>query len=145
MDMAMLLLLLPLSVTATSFKMDFLSPRTLRPDATFRDLRDADGDTGNVEENRSLYWNPVIYKVVNPESPLTRSFEIVDTWFASAYYVFQTGETTAFPEGLKMKTGPDSAAYAEKTTLPRVSMGVSQSVRVTTIDRVKNGSPTMFW
>ena len=40
-----------------------VSPRTLRPDATFRDLRDADGDTGNVEENRSLYWNPVIYKV----------------------------------------------------------------------------------
>ena len=36
-------------------------------------------------------------------------------------------------------------AYAEKKTLPRVSMGVSQSVRVTTIDRVKNGSPTMFW
>ena len=96
-----------------------VSPRTLRPDATFRDLRDADGDTGNVEENRSLYWNPVIYKVatvstvskgfysiytgylrvclqyiyqvVNPESPLTRSFEIVDTWFASAYYVFRTG------------------------------------------------------
>ena len=41
-----------------------VSPRTLRPDATFRDLRDADGDTGNVEENRSLYWNPVIYKVI---------------------------------------------------------------------------------
>ena len=40
-----------------------VSPRTLRPDATFRDLRDADGDTGNVEENKSLYWNPVIYKV----------------------------------------------------------------------------------
>ena len=32
-----------------------------------------------------------IYQVVNPESPLTRSFEIVDTWFASAYYVFRTG------------------------------------------------------
>jgi hypothetical protein len=43
------------------------------------------------------------------------------------------------------KNSRDSAAYAEKTTLPRVSMGVSQSVRVTTIDRVKNGSPTMFW
>ena len=42
-----------------------VSPRTLRPDATFRDLRDADGDTGNVEENRSLYWNPVIYKVMD--------------------------------------------------------------------------------
>ena len=35
----------------------------MRPDATFQDLREADGDTGNVEENKSLYWNPVIYKV----------------------------------------------------------------------------------
>ena len=33
MDMAMLLLLLPLSVTATSFKMDFLSAGTVRTDA----------------------------------------------------------------------------------------------------------------
>jgi hypothetical protein len=31
-------------------------------------------------------------------------------------------------------------AYAEKKTLPRVSVGVSQSVRVATIDKVKNGS-----
>ena len=43
------------------------------------------------------------------------------------------------------KNSRDSAAYAEKTTLPRVSMGVSQSVRVATIDRVKNGSATRFW
>jgi hypothetical protein len=33
-----------------------------------------------------------------------------------------------------------SVAYAEKKTLPRVSVGVSQSVRVATIDKVKNGS-----
>ena len=50
------------------------------------------------------------------------TFEIVPVWFASAYYVFRTGvislfnilltkmlsgETTAFPEGLKMRTGFD--------------------------------------
>ena len=38
-----------------------------------------------------------------------------------------------------------SAAYAEKTTLPRVSVGVSQSVRVATIDKVKDGTATRFW
>jgi hypothetical protein len=38
------------------------------------------------------------------------------------------------------KNSRDSVAYAEKKTLPRVSVGVSQSVRVATIDKVKNGS-----
>ena len=36
------------------------------------------------------------------------------------------------------KNSRDSVAYAEKKTLPRVSVGVSQSVRVATIDKVKN-------
>ena len=35
----------------------------MRPDANYQDMREADGVTGNVEENKSLYWNPVIYKV----------------------------------------------------------------------------------
>ena len=35
------------------------------------------------------------------------------------------------------KNSRDSVAYAEKKTLPRVSVGVSQSVRVATIDKVK--------
>ena len=63
--------------------------------------RDATGNTGNVEENKSLYWNPAIYKVNNPNGAAT--FEIVDVWFASAYYLFRTGQATAFPSGLKMK------------------------------------------
>jgi len=133
-------------VKATSFKMDFLSagtvrtdalmyskigdcvsdhvhrfygavsPRSMRPDATFQDLREAPGDTGNVEENKSLYWNPVIYKVVNPESQDEKRFEIVPVWFASAYYVFRTGETTAFPEGLKMRTGFDEKVNRATST-----------------------------
>ena len=68
-----------------------VSPRTMRPEVTFADLRAATGNTGNVEENKSLYWNPVIYKVNNPEGE-DKMFEMVDTWFASAYYVFETGK-----------------------------------------------------
>ena len=121
----------PLLVFSTSFKMDFLSsgtvrtdplmfsqtgdclsdhvhrfygavsPRTMRPGVTFQDLRSAPGNTGNVEENKSLYWNPAIYKVLNQNS--AKTFQIVDVWFASAYYIFRTGQATAFPSGLKMK------------------------------------------
>ena len=123
--------LLPLQLEMTSFKMDFLSsgtvrtdplmfsqtgeclsdhvhrfygavsPVTMRPGVTFQDLRAATGNTGNVEENKSLYWNPVIYKVLNQNSEKT--FQIVDVWFASAYYIWQTGKAKAFPSGLKMK------------------------------------------
>ena len=78
-----------------------VSDRTMRPEVTFADLRAATGNTGNVEENKSLYWNPAIYKVLNPNSDKT--FQIVDVWFASAYYIFRTGQATAFPSGLKMK------------------------------------------
>ena len=39
-----------------------VSDRTMRPEVTFADLRAATGNTGNVEENKSLYWNPAIYK-----------------------------------------------------------------------------------
>jgi len=122
---------LPLLVGGTSFKNDFLSSgtvrtdplmfsslgeclsdhvhrfygavsdKTMRPEVTHQDLRAATGNTGNVEENKSLYWNPAIYKVKNPSAEKT--FEIVDIWFASAYYVFRTGQTKAFPNGLKMR------------------------------------------
>ena len=40
-----------------------VSPRTMRPEVSYDDLRSAAGNTGNVEENKSLYWNPAIYKV----------------------------------------------------------------------------------
>ena len=39
-----------------------VSDRTMRPEVSFEDLRAAPGNTGNVEENKSLYWNPAIYK-----------------------------------------------------------------------------------
>ena len=78
-----------------------VSDKTMRPEVSYQDLRAATGNTGNVDENKSLYWNPAIYKVVNQNGE--KSFEIVDIWFASAYYVFKTGDVKAFPHGLKMK------------------------------------------
>jgi len=129
-------ILLPWLVDATSFKMDFLSSgtvrtdplmfsqignclsdhvhrfygatstRTMRPDVSYQDLRRANGNTGNVEENKSLYWNPAIYQIKNPNGDKT--FELVDIWFASAYYVFRTNQAKAFPNGLKMKAFGDN-------------------------------------
>jgi len=127
-----IMMAMPLLVRGTSFKMDFLSSgtvrtdplmlskigadclsdhvhrfygatslRTMRPDVSYEDLRSASGNTGNVEENKSLYWNPAIYKVKNPSG--SKTFDIVDVWFASAYYVWRTGDAKAFPNGLKMK------------------------------------------
>ena len=61
--------------------------------------------TGNVEENKSLYWNPAIYKVVNQNSDI--KFQIVDVWFASAYYIFRTGQAKTFPSGLKMRVSAE--------------------------------------
>jgi len=121
-----------LLVEATSVKMDFLSAglvrtdplmysqigeclsdhvhrfygavsnKTMRPEVSYEDLRNADGNSGNVEENLSLYWNPAIYKVKNQYSA-DKTYDIVDVWFASAYYVWHTGKTFAFPRGLKMR------------------------------------------
>ena len=79
------------------------SDLTMRPEVSYADLRNASGNTGNVEENKSLYWNPAIYKVVNQNSN-NKMYQIVDVWFASAYYVWRTGQAKAFPNGLKMKT-----------------------------------------
>jgi len=121
----------PSPVKSTSFKMDFLSSgvvrtdplefsvigeclsdhvhryygsvsnRTMRPEVSYEDMRNATGNTGNVEENKSLYWNPAIYKVNNQNS--NKTYELVDVWFASAYYVWRTGEARSFPNGLKMR------------------------------------------
>ena len=87
----------------------------MRPEASYEDLRNADGNSGNVEENLSLYWNPAIYKVKNQYTE-AKTYEIVDVWFASAYYVWHTGKTTAFPRGLKMRAlGQDKKSRAFRT------------------------------
>ena len=37
----------------------------------------------------------------NPSGDTT--FDVVDVWFASAYYIFRTGQAKTFPAGLKMR------------------------------------------
>ena len=59
-----------------------------------QDLRTAPGNTGNVEENKSLYWNPAIYKVLNQASN-QKTYELVPVWFASAYYIWRTGQAVS--------------------------------------------------
>ena len=108
-------------VAATSMKMDFLSfadvrtdpivaPTELsdhvhtfygatvaRPETTYEDLRNAYGGSGNVVENMSLYWHPTIYRVL-PDGTHVRA----EMTMASTYYIWTTGEATAFPDGFKM-------------------------------------------
>jgi len=111
------------SVQGTSSKMDFLplaSVRTdpvmnptclsdhvhtfyganasLRPETSYAEMRNANGNSGNVEENKSLYWHPTIYKY----DPDTGVYTKVDICFASAYYVWTTGQAEAFPDGFQM-------------------------------------------
>ena len=38
------------------------------------------------------------------------TYQLVDIWFASAYYVFETGKARAFPAGLKMKASAGNSA-----------------------------------
>ena len=115
--------LLTVAALGTSVKMDFLplgSVRTdpllnptclsdhvhtfygaaasLRPETTYDDMRAAMGNSGNVEENKSLYWHPSVYMV----EPSTGEHTLADIWFASAYYVWETGSTQAFPNGFNM-------------------------------------------
>ena len=154
--LVLLLAPLPLLVVSTSIKMDFLtsgtvrtdptmltqigqclsdhvhryygavSPRTMRPDVSYEDMRSASGNSGNVEENKSLYWNPVIYKVNNQNAKKT--YEMVDMWFTSAYYVFNTGQAKAFPNGLKMRTGVE-----------KLSRVVAECVGASTCERDDDG------
>lgn len=111
------------SVLGTSVKMDFLSlgaVRTdallnptclsdhvhqfygaytsLRPEVGYEEMRNATNNSGNVEENKSLYWHPAIYK----HDRVTGTYTMADIWFFSAYYVWETNATRAFPNGFNM-------------------------------------------
>lgn len=69
-------------------------------------------NTGNVEENKSLYWHPTVYKV----NPNTKKYIRDKMYQTSAYYVWETGVATAFPNGFRMIAGFDpekSQAVAE--------------------------------
>ena len=71
-----------------------------RPETTYADLMAANGNAGNVKENKSLYWHPTMYREQNGvyhKSPV---------WFGTAYYMWKEnapkGYTKAFPDGFKM-------------------------------------------
>jgi len=69
-------------------------------------------NTGNVQENKSLYWHPTVYKYHRDTDTYTRD-AMAQT---SAYYVWETGQATAFPNGFQMIGGLDpelSEANAE--------------------------------
>eukprot|EP00594_Rhizosolenia_setigera_P001867 CAMPEP_0178939864 /NCGR_PEP_ID=MMETSP0789-20121207/462_1 /TAXON_ID=3005 /ORGANISM="Rhizosolenia setigera, Strain CCMP 1694" /LENGTH=337 /DNA_ID=CAMNT_0020618783 /DNA_START=133 /DNA_END=1146 /DNA_ORIENTATION=- len=124
-------------VSATSVKMDFLpvahvrtdpiinpdclsdhvhtfyGPPNVSPDTTYDDLIASTQNSGNVEENKSLYWHPSVYNYNHD----TDTFELDDIWFASAYYIWTTGEATAFPDGFKMVAG----LYEEDLDLVRAN------------------------
>ncbi len=62
-------------------------------------------NTGNVEENKSMYWHPTVYKYDKNTGTYKRDIMAQ----SSAYYVWDTGQTTAFPNGFQMISGFDIA------------------------------------
>ena len=86
----------------------FYGVNKMRPETTYEDLRAATGNTGNVKENKSLYWHPTVYKVSG-----SGVYTKADIWFASAYYIWETGTATAFPDGFKMVAGNNGIAEAK--------------------------------
>jgi len=127
-------------VDATSIKMDFLpvgdvrtdpivsqtcladhihtfyGPQLVHPSTTYDDLivSPVSQNTGNVRENKSLYWHPTVYSYSQNTNTYTRD-EIAQT---SAYYIWENGvDTKAFPNGFRMIAGlnpdrPDQFADA---------------------------------
>jgi len=113
------------NVISTSIKMDFLpladvrtdpiiNPNCLsdhvhtfyggaaiRPETTYEDLMATTQNSGNVEENKSLYWHPTAYSY-NYDS---LTYKKDDIWFSSAYYIWETDKAKAFPNGFKMVAG----------------------------------------
>jgi len=86
----------------------------LSPDVSFAEMRVAEGSSGNVEENKSLYWHPTVYEVDVDESGQPIEYRKAPIWFASSYYVWPTGETRSFPQGFKMiARGSEEKAEAE--------------------------------
>ena len=71
-----------------------------RPELTYEQMRAGTENSGNVRENKSLYWHPTVYKV----NQQTGEYTMVPTWFASAYYIWKPNgeDTVAFPDGFRM-------------------------------------------
>jgi len=82
----------------------FYGPPLLYPNVTDQDLRESDPDksSGNIRENRSLYWHPSVYRI---EDDGTRT--LLEPFWTDVYYTYEVGETTAFPNGFRMIAGYD--------------------------------------
>ena len=73
----------------------FFGVTEVAPDTTYADLRSAAGNTGNVKENKSLYWHPAIYRY----DKRTRRYSLQDTSLFSVYYIWPTGDSVVHEEG----------------------------------------------
>jgi len=80
----------------------FYGPPLLFPNVTDQDLRESDPDksSGNIRENRSLYWHPSVYRI---EDDGTRT--LLEPFWTDVYYTYEVGETIAFPNGFRMIAG----------------------------------------
>jgi hypothetical protein len=90
----------------------FFGAARAAPNTTYEDLRSSTGNTGNVEENKSLYWHPTIYRF----DKATEKYFISPTSQFSTYYIWKTGEVRAFPDGFKMIGGgaPDVSLMMQR-------------------------------
>ena len=83
----------------------FYGPPHLHPTVTFNQLVDtpAAQHSGNLEENKSLYWHPTVYHY----SPRTEKFTKAPMSMTTVYYVWEFGEHEykAFPPGFRMIGG----------------------------------------
>lgn len=108
---------------------------SLRPTTSYEEMRAACGNSGNVDDNKSLYWHPTIYRFdrfdnqdywicsltsfcrTSMNCRSTGQYHIEEISFASAYYIWRTPEpneprTFAFPPGFQMIARQSSGAKA---------------------------------
>ncbi len=76
----------------------FFGPLKVDPSTTYEDLRNTSQNSGNVEENHSLYWYPTIYRY----DAGRKKYFIAEIFHHSSYYVWNTGGTEALPNGFKV-------------------------------------------
>lgn len=82
----------------------FYGPQELRPETDHSTLINSPDNinTGNVVENKSLYWHPTVYAYNRQTQTFTRD-EMAQS---SAYYIWENEiNTKAFPNGFKMIAG----------------------------------------
>lgn len=90
----------------------FYGPPLVSPSVTTDDLiaTDPSDHSGLVEENKSLYWHPSIYRVSSDGV-----FTLDEIYYASVYYFWDTQaekKTRSFPKGFRM-IASDREAFTE--------------------------------